>query len=133
MPVKMTKSYISSLKSKSITFSNSYRIVSEPLTSLNSPTFRQNLFGLSNINNAINPFAAFFGKFPNTLIRNPDSSGSLRNNYESCVDSSGLSGICVRPLVCAGFGGRLAGSCGLGTVCCVSKLSKSTFKSSLLT
>ena len=84
-------------------------------------TFRQNLFGLSNVNNAINPFAALFARLPSTLIRNPDSGASLTNNYESCVDASGLSGICVRPLVCAGFGGRLASSCGLGTVCCVSK------------
>ena len=85
------------------------------------PSFRQNLFGLSNINNAINPFAAIFSKLPNQIIRNPNAP-SLTNNFESCVDSNnGLAGICVRPMVCAGFGGRLANSCGIGTVCCVSK------------
>lgn len=82
--------------------------------------FRQNLFGLSNINNFNNPFASFFNRLPNNIIRNPDTAPPLTKNYESCVDASGLSGICIRPLLCNTFGGRLSGSCGLGTVCCIS-------------
>ncbi len=54
------------------------------------------------------------------LIINPDFP-SFRSKFESCTSPNQEEGICAPGAACSLFGGRPSGSCGLKTVCCVSK------------
>lgn len=83
---------------------------------------RQNLWGLSNINSVVNPFASV-NRYPTLpFIMNPNQQNVLRS-FDSCTDPAGKSGVCIPGgLLCSKYGGRSSGSCTLaGLVCCVSK------------
>lgn len=88
---------------------------------LETPEFRQNGNNNNNNNNFNSLFSQLFSWLPNTFVRNPDAGVPLTNQYDSCTDSSGGSGICIRSSQCSTFGGRPSGSCGVGTVCCISE------------
>lgn len=83
---------------------------------------RQNLWGLSNINSAVNPVASLTDRFqPKPFIKNPNQQNVLRR-YDSCTDSAGKGGVCVPSMACSKYGGRPSGSCStMGLICCVSK------------
>lgn len=79
---------------------------------------RQNAFGLSNINSAVNSFQQLIAALPKPVIlnRNPPF------QFPSCKDADGKSGICTNANVCTKYGGSPSGPCLIGNVCCVSKL-----------
>lgn len=83
-------------------------------------------FGL--FNNAFSssrPAINFLNSLP--IIRNPNfpTLQNILNSFDSCTATTGESGICTPGFACSAYGGRPSGSCGLGTVCCISKLIES--------
>lgn len=86
---------------------------------------RQNLWGLSNFNSAINPVASLNDRFqPKPFIKNPNQQNILRR-FDSCTDAAGKGGVCVPSMACSKYGGRPSGSCQQrGLVCCVNAVTK---------
>lgn len=88
---------------------------------------RQNLFGLSNINNAYKFISPFINAAPRPKGRNPESP----RTFSSCTSRDGHMGNCVPSSFCNAYGGRSGGSCGSLAVCCIYTIVKCGEKTTL--